>query len=105
MENKMSKKFKIGDKVVAYKGIIRSIGIIEKISKTYGLLVEGTYYHPKQCRHLKPKRKPRRVWVEIPNYSIKSSMVWFNKQDAIRVRYGDIQLVEFVEVLKKNKNK
>lgn len=73
--------FKIGDRVAVYN-LSRRVGVVENDSCTsidseknkFPMLgvktSHGTVYaHPKQCRRLKAKPKPRSVFVSLKNLS------------------------------------
>lgn len=60
---------KVGERVVAYQGTIRMIGNIVEIDEDGVLKVRddnsfNQWFHAKQCRRLKPKRKPEVVEFE-----------------------------------------
>jgi len=60
------KEFKIGERVCGYNGGHKYVGTITEIFEN-GLISLNVpfanYLHPKQCRRLKPKPKPKSVRV------------------------------------------
>lgn len=57
-------EFKLGDRVAAYEKETRAVGTVEKIYEDGILGIVGDdksrcYAHAKQCRRIKPKKKPR----------------------------------------------
>lgn len=99
--------FKVGERVRFYDGDYSEIGVVKKLNDNGTLDVDepGTgiwCLHPKQCRRLKPKRKPRRVWMlaeairEIEALDPTSALLAYNCPGT---RPGE--WIEFREVLPK----
>lgn len=73
----MSKPFVVGERVAVYNESRRKIGAVIKIAHDGNLIIrydnkgvvemfpEHWVMHPKKCRHLKPKKKPREWWINI----------------------------------------
>lgn len=114
-------KFKVGDRVRVYGHADLTdgaIGVVEEIKGRNELWLRvpttsanGIYYassaielyraHPKWCRKLKPKKEPRRFWVNVyPGDDVRN--VWPTKELADHASVSDrLECIEVVEVKKK----
>ena len=98
------REFRLNDRVSIYarpnlpgataKGVIISIGN-DCAGDFLEIKLDGTenvfYFHPKQCRLLKPKQPRRRIWMFAEQLS-----QWYNPPGDYRK-----DLIEFIEVKKK----
>lgn len=84
-------KLKLGDRVACY-GIsydslrhLGSYGVCKSVTDTeVAVLIDGyestLLFHPKQCRKLKPKNKPREFWINIYT-DIETDYYTYNSED------------------------
>lgn len=59
-------KFKVGDRVKVYDGGYGYSGTVDAIeanSSRVRISCRVSWIHPKQCRRLKPRPKPREIWI------------------------------------------
>lgn len=96
----MKREFKVGDRVACYD-FERKLGVVTEVFPE-GIAVStdidaNSFYHRKQCRHLKPKKEKRRIWVNeyedgfgIASYSSATSA----KKNSLRTALRCIRFVE-----------
>jgi len=106
------RKFRAGDRVVVYMAATRLVLRLSAIQED-GLLFFNSIdnpghmnhmAHPKQCRRLKPKAKPREFWVNY--YKDGKHHVHDNQLDALKFGHSDnpyfkAETILVREVLKK----
>ena len=99
----MANKFKAGDRVVMYGHYGRLKGTVTNMTAkthTTGRIVVSTggqniEVFPQQCRHLKPRKPKRRVWIHP--WDVPTKDKWKVAAAAISGNYEEGH-VEFVEV-------
>lgn len=85
----MKKPFEVGEKVAVYNGMCRSIGTVKFTSPdtvTIGVVIHEVnnviWFHPKQCRRLKPKKKfkyGKELWFGRNKSFDTGSQQWINE--------------------------
>lgn len=99
----MKKPFSVGDRIRAYDALGKMEGAIDCISGDGSLRIKkGTHYfwyHPKQCRKLKPKQKKvAREWFMVPNTQ-RTYLAFSNNEDASYAKSSTDQIIHVREVL------